>query len=209
MIRRHRPSFLLALGLLLAPLVADTANAASLRPGLGFDAQALGLNRSLYWVQDLATGKLSQRIATIDFTVANPFASAAEFDHRWGAGSSSRKKWVGPDNELVTTVRSAMEWAFKNQPALLGGGGVGYDGRATEIEVIDACATGYGTQVVVAYAKAEWPGTSPDRRIEISDKSKPAGDFSEANPYWPVTMYYHNSYQEFYPFSPQVPVPSR
>lgn len=208
MIRRHRPSLLLTLGLLLAPLASSSSSAASLRPGLGFDAQALGLHRSLYWVQDLATGKLSQRTATIDFTVSNPFASAAEFDRRWGAGSSSRKKWVGPDNELVTTVRSAMEWAFKNQPALVGGG-VGYDGHATEVEVIDACATGYGTQVVVAYAQAEWPGTSPDRRIEISDKSKPSGDFSEPNPYWPVTMYYHNSYQEFYPFSPQVPVPSR
>jgi hypothetical protein len=206
MIHRHRPSFFLALGLLLAALGASEASAVSLRSGLGFDAQALGLNRSLYWVQDLATGRLSQRSATINFTVLNPFVSSAEFDHRWGAGSSSRKKWVGPDNELVTTVRSAMEWAFKNSPELLGGGGAGYDGHATELEVIDACATGYGTQVVVAYAKAEWPGTSPERRIEINDKSKPSGDFAETNPYWPVTMYFHNTYQGFYPFSPQVPI---
>lgn len=198
----NRPFCLtLAAGLLLG-LAVGAAPAAA---GVGFDPQALGLRTSHYWVQDPVSGRLSQRTYTIDWTATAPFVSVAEFERRWGPGSFSRKKWVGPDNELVGTVKAAMEWAFVSQASLLGG--TGGNGRATDLEVIDACATGYGTTVVVAYAKEVWPGTSPDRRIEINDPTKPTGDFSEANPYWPVTMYFHNTYTRILPVSPQFELP--
>jgi hypothetical protein len=193
-----------AAALLLAALAVDAAAAA---PGVGFDPQALGLRTSHYWVQDPVTGRLSQRSHVIDWSVAAPFASQALFERRWGPGSYTRKKWVGPDNELVATVKAAMEWAYGARPDLLGASLTGFDGRATAVEVTDACATGNGTSIVVAYAQAEWPGASPDRRIEISDPTKPGGDFSEKNPYWPLTMYYHNTVRRFLPVSPQVEIP--
>lgn len=196
-----------AAALLLAVLTVEAAAAAPAAPGVGFDPQALGLRTSHYWVQDPVTGRLSQRSHVIDWSVAAPFASPALFERRWGPGSFTRKKWVGPDNELVATVKAAMEWAFSNRPDLLGAGAAGLDGRATAVEVTDACATGNGTSIVVAYALAEWPGTSPDRRIEISDPTKPAGDFSEKNPFWPLTMYFHNTVRQFLPVSPQVEIP--
>jgi hypothetical protein len=193
-----------AAALLLAALTVEAAAAA---PGVGFNPQGLGLRTSHYWVQDPVTGRLSQRSHVIDWSVATPFASPALFERRWGPGSATRKKWVGPDNELVGTVRAAMEWAYSNRPDLLGASLAGFDGRATAVEVTDACATGSGTAIVVAHAQAEWPGGSPDRRIEISDPTKPAGDFSEKNPYWPFTMYYHNTVRRFLPVSPQVEIP--
>jgi hypothetical protein len=193
----------LAAGIALS-LLAGAVQAA---PGVGYDPQALQLRTSYYWVQDPVSGRLSQRTYTIDWSATNPFGSTSEFERRWGPGSLHRKKWVGPDNELEGTVKAALEWAFLAEPSLLGGSGTGRDGRATAIEITDACATGHGTAIVVAHAKAEWPGTSPDRRIDVRDPSKPPGDFSEPNPYWPVTMYYYNTFRGILPVSPQVELP--
>jgi len=188
--------------LLLAPALS-----AQRAPGVGFNPQGLAQLVSRYWVRDPQTGALSQRSFVIDFSVLDALSNGTEFERRWGPGSFSRLKWVGPDNELTTTVATAMQWAFTNQPALLGVASTGaFDGQPTQLEVIDACATGYGTQIVVAYAQATWPGGSPDRPIVISDPTKPRGDFSAPNPYWPLTIYYHNKFRGFLPVSPQVPL---
>lgn len=201
---RSRQAALLVVALAAA---AAAVHAAQARPGVGYDPRALGHVISSYWVQDPSTGRLSQRSHAIDFGVASPLGSPAEFERRWGPGSYTRKKWVGPDNELVATVAAAMEWAFRNQPALLGVSNPGgLNGKPTAVEVTDACATNHGTALVVAYAQAEWPGGSPDRPIVISDAAKPPGDFTERNPYWPVTTYYHNTFRGFLPVSPQVPL---
>lgn len=205
-----RPLRLAAVALTTASLLALSGggvHAAGNAAGVGFDPQSLALLTSHYWVQDPVTGRLSQRSHVIDWSVADPFASAARFELRWGPGSFSRKKWVGPDNELVATVKAAMEWAYRTSPDLLGASGAGFNGRATAVEVTDACATGHGTAIVVAHAQAEWPGASPDRRIEIHDPTKPPGDFSEKNPFWPITMYFHNTFRGFLPVSPQVEIP--
>ncbi len=188
-------------------LVAASAESAAAAPGVGFAPQALGLRTSHYWVQDSVSGRLSQRTHVIDWSVADPFASPAQFERRWGPGSFSRKKWVGPDNELVATVRAAMEWAFRARPDLLGVAGGSFDGKPTAVEVTDACATGGGTAIVVAHAQAESPGGSPDRRLEIHDPTKPPGDFSERNPFWPYTMYFHNTFRGFLAVSPQMEIP--
>ncbi|HTQ80090.1 MAG TPA: hypothetical protein VMM92_08840 [Thermoanaerobaculia bacterium] len=199
---------LIPLGCLLALSLAASASA-QVQPGVGFDAQKLGQIISRYWVQDLTTGGLSERDYRIDFTETNPLASSAAFERRWGPGSYTRKKWLGPDNELVLTVEQAFNWAFQNQPALLGvANPAGWSGHPNQVELLDSCATGYATTVVVAYAQATWDGASPDRRLTINDPSKPRGDFSERNPYWPLTMYYHNTFRGNMPISPQVPWPA-
>jgi hypothetical protein len=173
--------------------------------GVGFDPQAVGQIISRYYIQDPTTGAWKERDATINFTVTDPLSSGTEFERRWGPGSYTRKRWLGPDNELTASVADAMGWAFQNQPALLGVTNPGaWNGQPNQVEVLDACATGYGTNIVVAFAKATWPGASPDRRLAVVDPSKPNGDYEEQNTYWPVTMYYHNRFVRFLAVSPQV-----
>jgi len=188
-------------------LVATAGTAgAQVQSGVGFDPQALGQFTSRYYIQN-AAGSWIERDATINFSVTNPLASATEFERRWGPGSYTRKRWLGPDNELTATVAQALTWAYQNQPDLLGVSHPAlWSGTPNQVEVLDACATGYGTAVVVAYAKATWPGASPDRRQVVTDPTKPPGDFEERNTYWPVTMYYHNRFVRFLPISPQVMV---
>jgi hypothetical protein len=194
------------LGLALAFSLTGASASHATQPGVGFDPQALSQITSRYYIQNPTTGAWSERDAIINFTVTDPLSSAAQFDRRWGPGSATRKRWLGPDNELTASVAGAMVWAFQNQPALLGVTSPGgWSGQPTQVEVLDACATGYGTAIVVAFAKATWPGASPDRRIAIVDPEKPNGDYQEQNTYWPVTMYYHNRFVRFLPISPQVP----
>ena len=185
-------------------LAGATAGHAS-QAGVGFDPQAVGQITSRYYIQNATTGAWSERDATINFTVTDPLANGTEFERRWGRGSYTRKRWLGPDNELTASVAEAMAWAFQNQPALLGVASPGgWTGQPNQVEVLDACATGYGTAIVVAFAKATWPGASPDRRLAVVDPNKPNGDYQEQNTYWPVTMYYHNRFLRFLPISPQV-----
>jgi hypothetical protein len=194
-------------GLALAfSLAAATTAVSGTQAGVGFNPQAVGQTTSRYYIQSPTTGAWSERDAAINFSVTDPLSSATEFERRWGPGSYTRKRWLGPDNELTLSVEQAMIWAFQNQPDLLGVTSPGgWSGQPTRVEVLDACATGYGTAIVVAYAKATWPGASPDRRQAVVDFDKPNGDYQEQNTYWPVTMYYHNRFVRFLPISPQVP----
>ncbi len=196
-----RSSLLVALAL---PAAAPAAWA-QVQAGVGFNPYNVGQTTSRYYVQNPTTGTLSERDFTLNVSVTDALSSSTEFERRWGPGSATRKHWLGPDNELTATVEEAMVWAFQNQPSLLGLTSTsGWSGRPTQVEVLDACATGYGTAIVVAYGKATWPGASPDRRLVIVDPDKPKGDFEEQNFYWPLTMYYHNRFLRFLPISPQV-----
>lgn len=195
---------LLALALAAGTVVSA---ASAQQPGVGFSPPSVGQLTSRYYVQNLTTGAWVERDVTINFSVTDPLVSATEFERRWGPGSYTRKRWLGPDNELTLTVEQAMIWAFQNQPDLLGTSNPGaWSGQPTRVEVLDACATGYGTNLVVAFGQATWPGGSPDRRQVIIDPDKPKGDFEERNSYWPFTMYYHNRFVRFLPVSPQVMV---
>ena len=195
------------LGFVLASVVTAVSAATAQQPGVGFDPPKVGQITSRYYVQNLTTGSWVERDVAINFAVTDPLASSTEFERRWGPGSYTRKRWLGPDNELTLTVEQAMIWAFQNQPDLLGvASPAAWSGRPTQVEILDACATGYGTNLVVAYAKATWPGTSPDSRIVVVDPTKPPGDFEERNTYWPLTMYYHNRFLRFLPVSPQTMV---
>jgi hypothetical protein len=194
------------LGCALACFLPLAAHA-QVQPGVGFDAHAVGQLVSRYYVQSPTTGAWSEKDYLIDFSVTDPLSSPTQFERRWGPGSYTRKRWLGPDNELTLSVEQALIWAFQNQPSLLGVTNPSrFSGQPTRVEVLDACATGYGTAVVVAYGRATWPGASPDRRVGIIDPDKPTGDFQEQNPYWPLTMYYHNRFVTVLKISPQVTV---
>jgi hypothetical protein len=178
---------------------------ALLLPGIawgdvGYNPRVLGQTVAKWYVKDGA-GRLVPKSAVINFlavpSTLHGAAAAREFERRWGAGSFSRFRWQGPDNELTATVKAALEWACEARPDLLGWQGgrpPGVDCNASAVEVLDACATGHGGLLGAEYGRAiGWPGSSPDKPIQVKDPSRPPGPYSARNPYWPMTMHYLNT----------------
>jgi hypothetical protein len=198
---------LLLLGCLLAPpLWAD----------VGYDPRALGQTTAKWYTKD-AAGKLISRQAAINFlavpSTLHGSGARQEFERRWGVGSFTRFRWQGPDNELTATVKAALEWACSVGRGELLGWQVtrpsGADCAASQIEVMDACATGHGGAIGAEYGKASrWPGSSPSNRIEVADPSRPPGQtWHSRNQYWPMTTYYVNTITAKPPPPPEPPVP--
>jgi hypothetical protein len=193
----------LGLALLLAALVAPCA----LRADVGYNPQALGQATAKWYTKD-ATGKLQSRSALINFaavpsTFTGP-ATEAQFDARWGTGSFRRFRWQGLDNESRLSVKAAMEWACNaGRGDLLGwrsGRPPGVSCVASEVEVVDALAVGYGGTLGAAHQVAEGAaGTTPELAIPVRDSldkkglPRPAGLFSERDPTWPLTRWYLNT----------------
>src|SRR5436305_1280719 len=98
---------LLALALTAGTVVSA---ASAQQPGVGFNPPNVGQLTSRYYIQNLTTGSWIERDVAINFSVTDPLVSATEFERRWGPGSYTRKRWLGPDNELTLTVEQAMIW---------------------------------------------------------------------------------------------------
>lgn len=214
----------LLIGIAAISMFAVLLEAQQAYPGVGYNPAALGYTTSRWWAQDPVSGRLSQRSSGINFSARTststdpslwpPPVARADFDARWGAGAHTRKRWVGPDNELTRTVWEALAWAWGADradllgwtgPALLKRPGTGLP---TWQETLDACATGHGTTIVQAYAVATWPGATKDRAVTIKDPRRPAGYFSEPNPYWPgVVTWYNNVVTTVPPIVPPITPP--
>jgi hypothetical protein len=175
---------------------------------VGYNPQALGRTRAAWYTKD-AVGRLIARSATINFLSVprDLFGVNAESQHdaRWGAGSFKRFKWQSLDNESRLSVAAALTWAYQAKRSdLLGWPGVtrpfGADGVPSEVEIIDALATGHGAILGATHQIATGaPGTTPQLAIATRDAKDDAtgapragGLFSERDKFWPLDRWYMN-----------------
>jgi hypothetical protein len=175
---------------------------------VGYNPQALGRTRAAWYTKD-AVGRLIARSATINFLSVprDLFGVNAESQHdaRWGAGSFRRFKWQSLDNESRLSVAAALTWACQARRGDLLGWSVtsvkpiGVDCSPSEVEIIDALATGHGAILGATHQIATGaPGTTADLAITVRDakdatgKPRTAGLFSERDQFWPLDRWYMN-----------------